>query len=174
MTRKFSIIVACDMYGGIGCDNKIPWELPEELQYFKKITTETLDHTKQNAVIMGRNTWLSLPKKPLQKRKNIILSRNTLFKTDTENTQVCNSINEALLLCQEDVIESIFIIGGSQIYSKCINEYSDLIENIYLTIVNDKRYECDSFIDIDYILEKYRANENGLYINQRYINIILN
>ena len=73
MTRKFSIIVACYMYGGIGCYNKIPWELPEELQYFKKITTETLDHTKQNAVIMGRNTLLSLPKKPLQKRKNIIL-----------------------------------------------------------------------------------------------------
>ena len=73
MIRKFSIIVACDIYGGIGCDNKIPWELQEELQYFKKITTETLDHTKQNAVIMGRNTWLSLHKKPLQKRKNIIL-----------------------------------------------------------------------------------------------------
>jgi dihydrofolate reductase len=64
-----SIIVACDKHGVIGKEGKLPWRCSEDLKIFRK---RTLGH----AVIMGRKTWDSLPKKPLDGRPNIILTRN--------------------------------------------------------------------------------------------------
>ena len=70
--KDINIIVATSTNYGIGYDNKMCWNIPEELNKFKEITTEVIDKTKKNCIIMGKNTWYSLPKKPLINRINII------------------------------------------------------------------------------------------------------
>ena len=69
-----SLIVACDKYHGIAKNGTIPWKYSEELKYFSKQTRTTRDPTRQNAILMGRKTWESLPIKPLPHRINIVLS----------------------------------------------------------------------------------------------------
>ena len=78
--RNFSLVVAAtEPEFGIGLDGSIPWRIPEDLKFFKETTTFTKDESKQNAVIMGRKTWESIPSKyrPLPSRLNIVLTRNT-------------------------------------------------------------------------------------------------
>ena len=81
------IVALCKNNNGIGFENKIPWYLKEELNYFKKITTSW----KTNVVIMGRNTWESLPKKPLLNRVNIVITSQKL----TENVNTFTSLSKA-------------------------------------------------------------------------------
>ena len=64
----FSLIVCFDSNYGIGKNNTIPWKLSSDLKRFKELTLN-------NIVIMGKNTWTSLPKKPLQNRINIVISK---------------------------------------------------------------------------------------------------
>ena len=75
---KFSIILAIDSNNWLGKNNDLAWKLKSDMQYFKKITTQTQQENKQNAVIMGRKTWESIPEKfrPLPDRKNFLLTRD--------------------------------------------------------------------------------------------------
>ena len=68
------LILACDLKGGIGYQNKLPWHIPLDLSRFKSLT-------KNGVVVMGRKTWESLPKKPLPNRVNVVIS-NTLKDLD--------------------------------------------------------------------------------------------
>jgi dihydrofolate reductase len=114
------LIVAMCKNNGIGFNNKIPWRISEDMIYFSKKTSgdyvgvnETI---KKNAVIMGRNTWDSLPKKykPLPNRFNIVLTRNpqkflTLdmdmdmdlddYDADKKPTDYISSLDEAIKIC---------------------------------------------------------------------------
>ena len=74
---RLTLIVAATSTNGIGKGGRLPWRLSKEITYFAKVTTAAPEG-KTNAVIMGRNTWKSIPSKfrPLQKRVNIVLSRN--------------------------------------------------------------------------------------------------
>ncbi len=73
----FTIIVAATKANGIGVNGSLPWKLSKELKYFAQVTTNASEG-RQNAVIMGRNTWESIPKKfrPLPRRKNVVISTN--------------------------------------------------------------------------------------------------
>jgi dihydrofolate reductase len=74
---RLTIIVAATKSNGIGSNSRLPWRLPREIKYFAQVTSNAPDE-KQNVVIMGRNTWESIPKKfrPLPKRMNVVISRN--------------------------------------------------------------------------------------------------
>jgi len=74
---RLTIIVATTRSNGIGSNSRLPWRLPKEMKYFAQVTSNAPDG-KQNYVIMGRNTWESIPKKfrPLSKRMNVVISRN--------------------------------------------------------------------------------------------------
>jgi dihydrofolate reductase len=76
MTR-LTIIVAATIKNGIGQSGRLPWRLPQEMAYFARVTTTATDGSV-NAVIMGRNTWESIPARfrPLSKRLNVVISRN--------------------------------------------------------------------------------------------------
>jgi hypothetical protein len=76
MQRPVDLIVAATLAGGIGKDGKLPWELPSDMAHFRQVTSARADSTKQNAVIMGRKTWSSIPAKfrPLKDRVNVVLS----------------------------------------------------------------------------------------------------
>ena len=165
----FDIIVAWRISSiyqdfGIGNSGKIPWNCKEDLKKFKKITTETKDRTKQNAVIMGRKTWDSLPKKyrPLPDRLNIVITRQTY--EDAVNIKFCNSFEKAIYICNEDNnIETIFVIGGSEIYKEAIK--SKQCRYIYVTEINSDLI-CDTFFPYD-TLKNYMILEQSQYIEDK-------
>ena len=138
---KINIILALDSMRGIGKNNKLPWNIPNELRYFSKLTRGN----GNNAIIMGRKTWESLPNKPLLKRENLILSKNLITDKVINNTIVksFDSI-DAVLKFSNNKYDSLWVIGGEQIYKEFINNYESIIDNIYLTCIN-KSYDCDSF-----------------------------
>jgi len=75
--RPFQVVVACTLDGGIGLDGGMPWSLPEDMAYFKALTSSTRDRARRNAVVMGRKTWDSIPAcfRPLAHRLNVVISR---------------------------------------------------------------------------------------------------
>lgn len=99
-----TLIVARDKNGAIGRDGAIPWDIPEDLKAFQR---ETLG----GALIMGRNTWDSLPVKPLARRLNIVVSS----RPDVADT-VVGSVREAIQLALEKGYRRIYGIGGAGIY----------------------------------------------------------
>jgi len=74
---RLTLIVAVTKSNGIGQNARLPWRLPKEMAYFAQVTSNAPDG-RSNALIMGKNTWESIPKKvrPLKNRVNIVISRN--------------------------------------------------------------------------------------------------
>jgi len=105
----------------IGKDGGIPWYLPADFKYFKKVT---LGHH----VIMGRKTYESIGK-PLPKRTNIVVTRDPFYVVS--NCIIAHSVDEALDIAQTNGEEEAFIIGGSEIYKLAM----PYLDRIYLTEV---------------------------------------
>lgn len=87
-----SIIVAIAENYAIGKDNRLLWHISEDLKRFKRLTTG-------NTIIMGRKTWLSLPKRPLPNRLNVVLTKNP--KKCSEGCVMVDSIEAALEICSQ-------------------------------------------------------------------------
>lgn len=119
-------MVACAANGCIGRDNKLPWYLPEDLKYFKRITFG-------KPIIMGRNTWESL-KGPLPGRTNIVITRQADYQA--EGARVVGSLAEACRLAEHiavvDGSDEVIVIGGAQIYAAALPE----ADRIYITEVH--------------------------------------
>ena len=128
---SFNIIVAIDKKRGIGLKNTIPWYFKDDLKYFKNITLNTI-------VIMGRNTWESLPK-PLAKRYNIVIS--TTKKNKDGEQYLARSFDDAIEHAKF-LKKPIFIIGGSRVYRDALNHKN--CKSLYITYINDN-YKCDTF-----------------------------
>lgn len=103
------IIVATDRNMAIGYQNKLLFWLPNDLKRFKELTTG-------NTIIMGRNTFLSLPKGALPNRRNIVLS--TRKDASFPGAETYASLEEAIKACKED--EKIYIIGGASVYTQAL------------------------------------------------------
>jgi dihydrofolate reductase len=118
------LIVACDPKGGIGYNNKLPWSKIEgDLPRFKELT-------QGKNIVMGRNTWESLPKKPLPNRTNYVLSSKMIDHAVT-------------VFDIESIPNDSWIIGGAKVIETCWH----LIGEIHLTRTVSK-YTCDTFIDL--------------------------
>ncbi len=121
--QKLKLIVAHDSERGIGLNNEIPWFIPGELSWVAKTTKRTSLGKKINALIMGLNTWNSLPKekRPLKDRINIVLSSKVKLKGD--NLISFSSMEEALRwIAGNNKIESAFIFGGMSIYKLALEK----------------------------------------------------
>lgn len=145
--KKYSIVIAVDEKNGIWKDGKLAWSIKEDMQHFKNITTKTKKKKKRNAVIMGRKTWESIPKKfkPLPDRLNCVLSSDFVENPQDIGKQALwfNSFEA----CHEYVsqlqdIDYIFIIGWSYLYNLVLE--SELLDTIYLTKVYGD-FNCDVF-----------------------------
>lgn len=153
-----NIIVACSSNQGIGNKNSLPWHFKSDLKYFAKLTKGQ----GNNAIVMGKNTWLSLPRKPLPKRDNLILSKSL---KENNCFQSIDAIKEFIKTKDYD---EVWIIGGSQIYNQFIND--DCVKRIYITHV-ERNYNCDTFfpkIPDDFLLIETNSiteNETKLTFN---------
>lgn len=154
----FSVIVACSLNGGIGLNNKIPWYIPDELKYFKHITTNCPEGST-NVVIMGKNTWNSLPKKPLPKRINIIVSSTLQSNNLQHNTYIVSCFSDALSLCSKlNNTHKVFVIGGNQLYNEALNHPQ--CENVYVTHIL-KHVVCDVMFPLETLFSKYPICQEG-------------
>ena len=126
---SISIIVAVADNNAIGKDNDLLWHISDDLKRFKKITSG-------HKIIMGKNTFLSLPVRPLPNRTSIVITDDPADKYD--GCIMAYSIEDALSKCTED--EECFIIGGGSIYT----QFLPLADKLYLTKVN-RSYEADTF-----------------------------
>lgn len=142
MKSKIYLIVAVDLKGGMGLKGKLPWDLPGDMDFFKKKTIKTENIQVRNMVIMGRVTWDSIPEKhrPLKARKNVVITRNKDLKVD-ESVTVAHSIEQALKAV-DDRVADIFVIGGAKIFEQFMKKQK--IDGIYLTRIK-KEYQCDTF-----------------------------
>jgi dihydrofolate reductase len=112
-----SMIVAMANNNIIGRNNDMPWHLPADLAYFKKITLG-------KPIIMGRKTFESIGR-PLPGRRNIVISRDDHYQA--AGIDVVNSVEQALALV--DGSDEIMVIGGGAIYSHCLAK----AERLYVT-----------------------------------------
>lgn len=130
-SNMISIICCIAKNRAIGFENKLLYNIPEDMEHFKKITT---GHT----VIMGRKTYESIGR-PLPKRTNIVISRKE-ENYQAPNCLNANSLEEAISLAPKQDRE-IFMIGGGQIYAQSL----PLADKLYLTIVDDEPKQADTF-----------------------------
>jgi dihydrofolate reductase len=141
---NISIIVAIAENRAIGKDNKLLWHLSDDLKRFKKLTT---GHT----LIMGRNTFLSLPNGALPNRRHIVIS-----DVEGESFGECEmaaSIEEAVQLAGGD--EECFVIGGGMVYK----QFLPMAGKLYLTRVHES-FEADTFFpEIDFSQWKALGSE---------------
>jgi len=119
---QISFVVAASENNVIGIDNELPWHLPMDLKFFKKMTSG-------KPVIMGRKTFESLGK-ALPNRLNIVLSRH--LKKPPEDTQLFPKFKDALTFLNTENYPEICIIGGGQVFA----ESMDLADIIYITRVH--------------------------------------
>lgn len=164
--RKFSIIIATDTQNGIGKDGKLAWDIPEDMKFFRETSSTVKKAHRQNAVIMGRKTWESIPEKnrPLSWRLNCILSSsyaapvekvagNTYGFPDMESCQK--------FITKRKDLEKVFVIGGSYLYNLVLDE--PCLDTIYLTQVFWD-FDCDVFFsEIPYDFKEVSRSEKKTY-----------
>ncbi|MFH1233596.1 MAG: dihydrofolate reductase [Patescibacteria group bacterium] len=127
-----SIIAIIAKNRAIGFQNKLLYDIPEDMKHFKKITAGY-------AVIMGERTFHSMNDCPLPNRINIILTKDKNFTT--QNCLIAYSIEESIKLAKAQNKDEIFFIGGGQIYKQAL----PLADKLYLTIVDDEPKQADAF-----------------------------
>lgn len=108
---KLIAVVAMASNRVIGRDGQLPWHLPEDLKFFKRLTSG-------GTIVMGRKTYDSIGR-PLPKRRNIVLSRN--LEEAPNGCELASSIDDL------DLSGDIFIIGGAQIYASLMDQLDEII-----------------------------------------------
>ncbi|MBL4826604.1 MAG: dihydrofolate reductase [Spongiibacteraceae bacterium] len=121
-----AIIVAMARNRVIGCDNQLPWHLPNDLKFFKA-------RTMGKPIVMGRKTFESIGR-PLPGRSNIVVTRDDTF--GAEGVSIAHSAHDALRLARQiadaDGVTEIMVIGGAQLYTAMLPE----VDRLYLTQVH--------------------------------------
>lgn len=109
----------------IGIENRLPWKLPADMQWFRK-------NTMGKPIIMGRLTFESFGAKALPGRRNIIISRDTDYSADenSDEIEVYNSIEAALDAVKG--VEEAMIIGGMSLYKQAL----PLADRLYMTLIH--------------------------------------
>lgn len=141
---------------GIGKDNKLLYNDPEDMKLFR-------DNTKYGVVMMGRNTWDSLPVKPLKDRFNIVVTSDIPKNTSAYENTLFVTIAEAdtIVKTARDIFkdQDLYIIGGS----KLVDRYKDSIDYMYISAFYEER-EADTF------LPKLKIDEFNFVYEEKFTN----
>ncbi len=127
---NLAAVVAMSTNRVIGRDGTLPWHLPEDLRWFKRLTTG-------GTVLMGRKTFESIGR-PLPKRRNLVLTRSPGFHA--EGVEIYNSVDS--LLEHIDAREDTFVIGGAEVYRALLPSCS----KVFLSLVEGE-IEGDTYLD---------------------------
>ena len=164
-----AIVAASATTRGIGFKGDLPWNLPGDLKHFAKITKASAEN-KQNAVIMGRNTWDSIPPKfrPLKGRTNVILSSSLTQADVPQDVLVADShANAWEQLASIDNLDQIFVIGGARVYQEAM-EHKYVHKLILTSVDTPADMEFDTFFpefakaDWNQVDSSETMEENGL------------
>ncbi len=118
----------------IGIENRLPWKLPADMQWFRK-------QTMGKPIVMGRLTFESFGARPLPGRRNLIVSRNPDYRA--EGAEVFDSLEAALAATAED--EEVMVIGGASLYTQAL----PLADRLYMTLVHTEVEGDAHFPDFD-------------------------
>lgn len=146
-------VIALDLDNGLGRDNNLPWpHNSADLKWFKEQTT---DHV----VVMGKNTWESLPKKPLPNRYNIVVSNTMKLRNDAEIVRP-DILKSRLKTLQNH--KPIAIIGGAKLLNSCL----DILDELYISRIQSY-CNCDTWF-LYYqtrfkLVEQHNYHELNLY-----------
>ena len=137
---RLSVIVARSRNGIIGKDGGLPWKLGDDLKLFKQTTVG-------KPIIMGRNTWESLPIHPLPKRQNIVITRDWAYAAD--GARVYSNLNAAIqaakAIAVRDGEDEVFVIGGQSLYARVL----PIADVLYISEVDTDVDGDVSFPDFD-------------------------
>lgn len=154
-----AMIVAMAKNRVIGRKNQLPWHLPEDLKYFKRVTMG-------KPIVMGRKTYESIGR-PLPGRLNVVLTRDANWQA--EGVQVAQTIDtafsRAITEAKSKEKDEIMVIGGDQIYALCL----PLVDRLYVTQVHAE-VEGDAYFPVvewehwqQVSSEVHRASDNNPY-----------
>lgn len=131
-----SLIVAASENNAIGKENKLLWNLPNDMKFFKNTTWGM-------PVVMGRKTYESMAGEPLPGRFNIVVTRQKDWHPGKDKAQVASTLEQAIALAKQTDCKETFVIGGGQIFS----ETMPMADKIYITRVH-ATLDGDSFFPV--------------------------
>jgi dihydrofolate reductase len=142
-------ILACDPKGGIGKDNKLPWDrLDGDLKRFKQLTDG-------ERIVMGRNTWDSLPVKPLPNRHHwVMTTHGEDLKGYKHVTQLLNDVF---------LTDDVWLIGGATLFKQQYNKINTLHLSVTYSV-----YDCDTYIDLDKIYQDFELQSRTEHSDHAY------
>lgn len=141
-------IMACDYYGGIGKSGQLPWEsLDSDMQRFVELT-------RGCTIVMGHKTWVSLPKRPLPNRKNIVVTRQL---ETVAGATIVNNIDDL-----KDLTDTWFI-GGAELLA----QVWPMITEFHLTRANSI-YSCDTYINLLYLEQNFNRTHEYMFDDNSY------
>lgn len=140
MNRRLSSIVAVNPNGIIGADNKLPWRVRSDMNFFRETTSG-------NVVVMGRKTFDSLNRKPLSNRLNVVLTHNLALIEPHPLLMAASSIEEALVVIDNapSRFSEAYIIGGETMY----RQFAGFVERYLVTLVRKEVINGDAWFDPD-------------------------
>jgi dihydrofolate reductase len=142
-------ILACDPKGGIGKDNKLPWDrLDGDLKRFKELTDG-------ERIVMGRNTWDSLPVKPLPNRYHWVMT--------THGEDLKGYKNVTQLLNDVFLTDDVWLIGGATLFKQQYNKINTLHLSVTYSV-----YDCDTYIDLDKIYQDFELQSRTEHSDHAY------
>ena len=132
---KISLIAAMADNRVIGIENRLPWKLPSDMQWFRQ-------HTLGKPIIMGRKTFESFGGRTLPERHNIVITRDPEYCI--KNASVVHSVDEAMALVGD--VAEVMIIGGESFYAQMLPQ----ADRLYLTYVHAEIAGDAWFPEIDF------------------------
>ena len=122
------LIAAVDINLAIGKEGKIPWDIKEDLKFFRQ-------NTENTAIVMGRATYDSIGR-PLPNRRNIVITRNS--KISIPGCEVVSSVDKALILTNNE--DEVMVIGGASLCEQLLPQ----VNRLYITKI-DGEFEGDIY-----------------------------
>ncbi len=126
-----TFVYAQDLMGAIGYRNDLPWHLPNDLKFFKKVT---MGHT----ILMGRNTFESMNRRLLPGRKSVILTSDLNYCQEIEGLTCVHSIDQVLELAKD---QELMVIGGAGVFKQLFDHADKIIRTVI-----EAEFEADTYM----------------------------
>lgn len=150
---KINLIAAVSIDGAIGNNNKMLWNIPEDLQFYK-------EKTLNQYCIIGKNTYKSLPPAAKRNRLYLVVGKKDISMCN-EWLPECHigfeTPYDAINYLQDADIETCYIVGGAKLYKSIIH----LVDTAYITWINKMYPTADALFPIEYLFKHFEENDTS-------------